>query len=321
MDTFTSCAVVIPVYNSATSLPELVSRLERVFSSLGPSLEIVLVNDGSRDESWQVISELAARHRSVRGIDLARNYGQHNALLCGTRAARSEVVITMDDDLQHPPEEIPALLAKLAEGHDVVYGVPESERHDLWRKLASKITKWALQTTMGARVARKVSAFRALRTDIRRAFADYRGPFVSFDVLLTWGAYRFESVVVRHESRPLGVSQYTFRKLVIHALNMVTGFSVLPLQLASLTGFALTLFGMGVLAYVVSRYLIQGVAVPGFAFLASIISIFSGAQLFALGILGEYLARMHFRLMDRPAYTVRTLTDELEDRNERRRPL
>jgi undecaprenyl-phosphate 4-deoxy-4-formamido-L-arabinose transferase len=161
---------------------------------------------------------------------------------------------------------------------------------------------------MGAEVARSVSAFRVFRTRLRDAFAAYQGPFVSIDVLLTWGTARFAALPVREEPRALGRSNYTFLRLVRHALNMVTGFSALPLQCAAWTGFALTLFGIGLLAYVLGRYLVQGTSVPGFPFLASVIVIFSGAQLFALGIIGEYLARMHFRIMDKPPYTIRSTT-------------
>ena len=161
---------------------------------------------------------------------------------------------------------------------------------------------------MGAETARKVSAFRAFRTPIREAFAEYRGPFVSIDVLLTWGTTRFTAVTVKHDERRLGQSNYSLGKLAAHAMNMMTGFSTLPLQLASIVGFTFTLFGMGTLVFVLVRYFAHGVAVPGFAFLASMISIFSGAQLFALGVIGEYLARMHFRLMERPPYAVRTAT-------------
>jgi undecaprenyl-phosphate 4-deoxy-4-formamido-L-arabinose transferase len=163
---------------------------------------------------------------------------------------------------------------------------------------------------MGAKTARHVSAFRAFRACLRDSFADYRGPFVSIDVLLAWSTSRFASVPVRQDPRAAGQSHYTFRKLLTHALNLMTGFTTWPLQLASLTGFAFTLFGLGVLAFVLGRYLIQGASVPGFPFLASVIAIFAGAQLFALGIIGEYLARMHFRLMDRPPYAVRDQTRE-----------
>lgn len=304
-----SLSVVIPVYNSEGSLRKLVDRLEPVLVERGAPFEILLVNDGSRDRSWSVVSELAREHAFVRGINLMRNYGQHNALLCGIRAAANDVILTMDDDLQHPPEEIGLLVAALDEGVDVVYGTPKDEPHGLLRGIASRLTKLALERAMGAETARKVSALRAFRTRLREAFSEYRSPHVSIDILLTWATTRFASVVVRHDERTVGASNYSLRMLFTHALNMVTGFSTLPLRMASWIGFAFTLFGIGVLGFVLSRYLVYGSVVQGFPFLASLIAIFSGAQLFALGIIGEYLARMHVRMMDRPAYTVRSRTE------------
>jgi undecaprenyl-phosphate 4-deoxy-4-formamido-L-arabinose transferase len=299
---------VIPVYGSAAILPDLLRRLEPVLAAVASRFEILLVDDASPDESWSVIEKLAAQHPALRGVSLARNYGQHAAVLAGVLEARHDVVLTLDDDLQHPPEEIPKLLAKLAQGFDVVYGSPLAEQHGFLRDLASRVTKLALQAAMGAEIAREVSAFRAFRTGLREAFRDYRSPWVSIDVLLTWGTARFAAVPVRHDPRRVGSSNYTLRKLVNHALNMATGFSVAPLRLASLVGFAFTLFGTGVLAYVLGRYLLEGASVPGFPFIASVVAIFSGAQLFALGIIGEYLARMHFRMMGRPTFTVRSRT-------------
>jgi undecaprenyl-phosphate 4-deoxy-4-formamido-L-arabinose transferase len=307
-----SLSIVIPVYNSEGSLPLLIERLQPVLRGLGRPYEIILVNDGSRDRSWQAVELQAQTHPQVRGINLMRNYGQHNALLCGIRAARHDIVLTLDDDLQNPPEEIPRLLDKLAEGFDVVYGAPQMQQHGLWRNLASSITKLALQGAMGAETARKVSPFRAFRTELRQAFASYRGAFASIDVLLTWGTTRFAAIPVRHDPRRLGVSNYTFGRLVTLALNMMTGFSTWPLQLASLIGFGFTLFGIAILVYVIGRYLLLGYSVPGFPFLASVIAVFAGAQLFALGIIGEYLARMHFRMMDRPVYVIRTTTEPEE---------
>ncbi len=297
-------SVVIPVYNSEASMPPLVERLKPVLESLADKYELILVNDGSADKSWEVISDLAGQHDWIRGIDLLRNSGQHNALLCGIRQAQYEVTVTIDDDLQHPPEEIPKLIERVEGGCDVVYGTPKSEDHGIMRNLASILTKLALQKAMGVETARNVSAFRAFRTNLRKAFETYNGSFVSIDVLLTWGATRFDSVAVKHEPRTLGQSNYTWYKLMTHAFNMITGFSVFPLELASLMGFAMTGFGLLVLIYVIGNYFISGTAVQGFAFLASAMAIFSGAQLFALGILGEYIARMHTRLLDKPSYTI-----------------
>jgi undecaprenyl-phosphate 4-deoxy-4-formamido-L-arabinose transferase len=302
-------SVVVPVYNSEASLPLLVARLEPVLRSCAERFELLLVNDGSRDGSWKAVERLAAAHAWVRGVNLMRNYGQHNTLLCGIRAARGDLVVTSDDDLQNPPEEIPKLLAKLSEGYDVVYGTPERQRHGLLRDLASLITKLTLQAAIGAETARDVSAFRIFRVQLRDAFSEFRGPYANIDVLLTWATSRFGAVRVRHDSRVLGTSNYTIKQLVVHALNMMTGFSTLPLQVASMVGFGCTLFGILVLVYVVGRYFLQGGSVPGFPFLACIIAIFSGTQLFALGIIGEYLARMHFRMMERPTYAVRSILE------------
>jgi glycosyltransferase involved in cell wall biosynthesis len=301
-------SVVVPVYNSATILPKLVKELETVLSACAGRYELILVNDCSPDQSWAVICGLSRQFPWVRGINLMRNAGQHNALLCGIRAAKFDVLVTLDDDLQNPPGEIPKLLEKLDEGFDVVYGIPEHEQHGLWRNLASRVTKTVLQNAMGAEIAKNISAFRVFHTKVREAFEHYRGPFVSIDVLLTWGTTRFGALRVRHQPRLEGTSGYRLRTLIAHTLNMMTGFSVLPLQIASVIGFTFTIFGMVTLVYVIARYFISGNPVPGFPFLASIIAIFSGAQLFALGIIGEYLSRMHFRAMEKPAYTVRSAT-------------
>lgn len=298
-------SVVVPVFNSERSLPELVRRLAEVLPRCTRTCEVLLVNDGSRDGSWPAVQQLMTEYSWVHGINLMRNYGQHNALLAGIRAAKYDVIVTMDDDLQHPPEEVPLLLQTLGQGYDVVYGTPDRERHGLVRDLASRVTKLALQEAMGAEIARRSGPFRAFRANVRDAFADYRSPHIFIDVLLTWGAKSYGSVRVRHEPRRLGSSNYTLRMLLVHAANMTTGFSTLPLQVASFIGFVFTIVGLVLLGYIIGSYVVFGAVVPGFAFLASIVAIFSGAQLLVLGIIGEYLARMHVRLMGRPAYVVR----------------
>lgn len=297
-------SVVIPVYRAEKTLPDLYSQLSAAIPQVASAFEIIFVEDGGGDGSWPIIVGLAAKDSRVRGIRLSRNYGQHSALLCGIRAAKYELILTMDDDLQHPVSEIAPMLAALTSEFDVVYGAPQEEQHGLLRDLASRLTKLALTGAMGAETARNVSAFRVFRTRLREGFQDYRSPSVSIDVLLTWATSRFAAIKVRHAPRAAGVSGYTTGKLIRHALNLMTGFSTLPLQVASFVGFGFVLFGFSILAYVLINYLIRGAAVPGFAFLASIVAIFSGAQLFALGIFGEYLARMYYRSMDRPTYLV-----------------
>lgn len=300
-----SVSVVIPVFNSEASLPLLFPRLKNVLDQCAERFEVIFVDDGSQDHSWNVIQVLAQQSPCIHPIGLMRNYGQHNALLCGIRAARHELIVTMDDDLQNPPEEIPKLLARLREGWDVVYGAPILEQHTAWRNIASIITKWTLQKAMGTDVVRKISAFRALRTNLREAFNHFSGPQPSMDVLLTWGTHRFTWVPVAHEPRSQGKSNYTFWMLMAHAANMTLGFSTWPLRVTALLGILLAGFGGLVLVYVVGRYVIHHGSVPGFPFLASIISVFSGAQLLSVGILGEYLARVYLRTMEKPPYIVR----------------
>ncbi len=310
-------SVIVPVYGEGETLAELARRTAAVLRERhGDAWELIFVNDGSPESVWKRIVELSRAERNLQGVNLMRNYGQHNALLCGIRRAAYDITVTMDDDLQHPPEEITQLLTTLEEGWDVVYGRPERVRQSFWRNLASILVRKALAGAIGTRSASRVSAFRVFRSAIRRAFDDYHGPFVSVDVLLTWGTTRITDRTVRHDARRSGGSGYTFWSLVNHAADMMTGFSALPLRLASFVGFALTLFGVGVLVYVIGRLMIEGRSVPGFPFLASIIAIFSGAQLFALGIIGEYLARMHFRSMERPVYVVRGTT--FHDSSEKR---
>lgn len=302
-----SLSVVIPVYRARETLVELHRQLVAALVEITPVFEIIFVEDGGEDGSWSIIMDLVQKAPNVRGIRMSRNYGQHNAVLCGIRAARHDIIVTMDDDLQHPPGEIAALLTALESGYDVVYGVPFQEQHSFWRNIASRLIKLTLANAMGVQNARNVSAFRLFRTRLRDGFRDYGSPSVAIDVLLSWTTVRFGAVKVSHASRATGVSGYTLRKLTMLAIDQITGFSTLPLRIASGVGFAFMIFGMVILLYVVANYLVQsanGSEVPGFTFLASIISIFAGAQLFSLGIAGEYLARIYFRSMDRPTYLV-----------------
>jgi undecaprenyl-phosphate 4-deoxy-4-formamido-L-arabinose transferase len=306
-----TCSIVVPVYNSEGTLEELVARLGKVMPQLCKDFEVILINDGSGDRSWQVICELAKQYPWTRGINMMRNYGQHNALLCGLRAAKYEITVTMDDDLQHPPEEIGILLSKLSDDIDVVYGLPKKLPHSFWRNLFSLLTKRLLAFVMGIPTVRYAGSFRALRTELRNAFATFQSPNVILDVLLSWGTTRFATIEVDEAPRKVGNSNYNFVKLFSHAMLILTGFSTAPLRLASMIGFAFTILGIIIFAYVIILFFIAG-SIPGFPFLASIIALFSGTQLFALGIFGEYLATVFDRSMERPVYMIRETTGKDE---------
>jgi glycosyltransferase involved in cell wall biosynthesis len=295
-------SVVIPVYRGEVFIEPLVLRMRDALPKFANQYEVIFVNDGSPDDSWAAVEKLTRQYSWVRGICLRRNYGQHNATLCGIREARYEVTVTMDQDLQHPPEEIPSLLAKLEEGYDVVYGSPKKLPQGFIRNLLTAGIKRILASVMGVSSVRNISAFRAFRTDLRDSFRNFQSPTLTLDVLLSWGTIRFTSVKVNIEQGRH--SNYSFASLVRVAVLILTGYSTLPLRLASWIGFMMTIFGLGVFGYVLIIYFTAG-SLPGFPFLASIISLFSGAQLFALGIFGEYLARMFDRSMDRPPYVIR----------------
>jgi len=298
-----NCSVVVPVYNSAKSLPLLIERLHIALAHIAGKYELILVNDCSQDDSWNVITKLIRDNSWIVGINLRRNYGQHNALLCGIRAAKYDYTITMDDDLQHPPEEIHKLLDGLDKGMDVIYGIPNKLPHSNWRNFFSKFTKLMLARVIGIARVRNISSFRAFHTSLRDSFANFNSPDIIIDALLSWGAMRFGTVVVNESQRVEGKSNYTFFKLVKMGMLILTGFSTAPLRFASLLGFSFTILGVIILIYVLIRYVSEG-SIPGFPFLASAITIFSGTQLFALGIFGEYLGHIFERSSARPPYII-----------------
>lgn len=295
------CSVVVPVYRGEKTLDPLLDRLSQALPKLFDSYEVILVNDGSPDNSWDVIQKLTRKYDFARGIRLMRNYGQHNATLCGVRAAQYELIVTMDQDLQHPPEEISILLAKLNEGFDVIYGAPQKLPQGVVRNFLTKYIKLILAKVMGTPSVTHMSAFRLFRAELRDAFVNFQSPTLILDVLLSWGTTRFTFVPVN--IAPAESSNYKFATLVKAALLILIGYSTLPLRIASFIGFFMTLFGFGVFVYVFYVYLALG-SLPGFPFLASIIALFSGAQMFTMGIFGEYLARIFDRSMDRPSYVI-----------------
>jgi undecaprenyl-phosphate 4-deoxy-4-formamido-L-arabinose transferase len=295
-------SVVIPVFNSEPTLGELSRRLADVLSD---DDEVIFVDDVSGDGSWQLVSEIVAAHPTWRAIQLGRNSGQHGALLAGIRAANRPVVVTMDDDLQHRPEDIPTLVASLAPAVDLVYGVSSVEEHSAVRSLASRSIKWVLARSLGVSYAEHISAFRCFRSHLREGFAAVNDPYVSIDVLLSWATSRVTATAVLMDQRGSGRSGYTVRALVRHTINMVTGYSAAPLRLVAYVGVLLGLLGFGTLTYVLTRFALGDTTVPGFTFLASLLSLIAGIQMVAIAVIGEYLARVHFRTMRRPSYFVR----------------
>lgn len=300
-------SIVVPTYKSPTTLTELVERTELLGLS---AFEIIIVDDGNDVATWEQIGLLAQSKKSVVGLRLGRNFGQHSALLAGVRKAKYSQIVTIDDDLQNPPEEIPNLLAKLVNGVDVVYGVSTQVRQNVWRRFTSRTTKAIFSKVLGFESAISISSFRAFRTQLREGFAGELGPHVSLDALLTWSTSRFSTLEVEHHARRVGKSNYSFTKLVRFMLDTATSYSTRPLRVATTIGFITTLFGLLLLVWVVGNAIFVGDSVPGFPFLAASIAVFSGVQLVVLGILGEYLGKIHFRAMNKPTFSVSETTED-----------
>ncbi len=300
-------SIVIPVYNSAAMLPALHGRLQRVLASMKKSYEVILVDDGSQDDSWSVMRQL--QHVDpvhVVSVQLMRNFGQHNALMCGFRLARGQYVITMDDDLQHPPEEIPKLLAAIENGDlDLVYGAYDYKQHGRAKNLASQIVNVFYRFVFHTRVT--VSAFRIVRRELLETILSYTLNFTFIDGLLAWNTRRAAEVIVAHHPRAAGRSGYRLGKLLTLALNLFTNFSLLPLQLVSLTGLLAAVGGFAIGLYYFYQHLTSSITVPGYASTIVSILVLGGLQLLGLGIMGEYVGRLHLNVNRKPQYSIRNV--------------
>jgi polyisoprenyl-phosphate glycosyltransferase len=298
---------VIPVYGSEKVLPELVKRLDAVMQTMAATrsnYEVIFVCDCSPDRSWAVIEQLAATHPWVRGILLRMNAGQHNALMAGFAEARGQVVMTMDDDLQHSPSDIPALLAELDSGRDVVYARFRNRQHASWKIWGSRLNDKVAGYLMNKPADLYLSPFRAMRAAIVRDILRYRGPYVYVDGLVLSMTRNIGTVEVEHHDRFAGDSGYSFKKSISLWLKMATNFSIVPLRLTSFAG--LVLAGLGFLfaiLLVIQKFTLDAMPI-GWSSLIVTILIIGGMQLVALGMLGEYLGRVLLTLNSRPQFVI-----------------
>ena len=299
-------SVVVPVYQSSESLVELCKRIENALEA--ELYEVILVDDGSQYETWQTIESLAASNERVMGIRLSRNYGQHSALLAGIRNSRYAYTVTIDDDLQNPPEEITRLKTALVENKfDIVYGRPAEVRDSPTRRIGGKGIRLVMRKMLGVNNASDTSSFRIFHTRLRDGFWDNLGPNISIDAVLSWSSLNTGSITVSHEERKIGKSNYSFRRLLRFTSDTITGYGIIPLQIATGLGFVAIIFGLLLLSFLLVQRVTVGSSTPGFTLLASLITIFAGIQLMILGLIGEYLGRMHYRIMRKPSYVVREI--------------
>ncbi|MGH9890624.1 MAG: glycosyltransferase family 2 protein [bacterium] len=286
-------SVVIPVYGAAKILPSLADRLLAVLNDMHIEYELIFVNDDSPDEAWDVLRNLQEKHETrVRIIRLTKNFGQHSATMCGLRRASGSFVLTMDDDLQHPPEQIPVLWNAIqVQNLDVVYGKYQEKMHGNMRNIGSKLLSLVFRRVFGVPVG--FSSFRIIRSEVLKGMQHYPHVFVFIDGILAGITSRIGCVAVPHHARAQGRSGYRMGKLLFLSVNVLTSFSLFPLQVATWMGFASSFVGAVLGLWIVYQALAGNVTVPGYASLFTAVLFMGGVQLLALGVIGEYLGRVY----------------------------
>lgn len=307
-------SIVIPVYGSETLLERLVEEVDRVAVASGwkDRFELVLVNDASPDGSWAVVRRLAERYAFVRGLSLRRNFGQHSAAMAGMNHARGEFIVLMDDDLQHPPAEIPKLLRALEEGADVCYTRYVNRQHARWKVLGSRFNNFVASVLLDKPADLYLSSFKALRRGVVAEIVRYDGPYPYIDGLILDVTRAISVVDIQHQPRPEGEGNYSLRRSLSLWMRMATSFSVFPLRVATMLGFALTAVALVAILAVLAQKLRHPEWPAGWASLIATILFVGGVQTFCVGMLGEYLGRAYLRLNRKPQFVVgeKTWRDE-----------
>lgn len=300
-------SIVIPVYNGAATIGRLVDELAKL--SVAGGLEIVLVNDGSRDNSAGVCEGLVTTSQvPLTFVNLSRNFGEHNAVMAGLHHARGDYVITMDDDMQNPPSEVLRLYEYArASGCDVVYTYFKSKEHDSFRNFGSWLTNRAADLLLDKPKGLYLSSFRCMNAFTVAQICKYAGPFSYVDGLILQVTQKIGTIEVVHLPRAVGRSNYTIRKLVHLWLNMFVNFSIMPLHISTVGGILLSALGLlGVIEQTVEYFFWH--KPQGWGTIVCIILIFSGAQLFILGLIGEYIGRLHLTSNRKPQFVIRSIT-------------
>ncbi len=303
-------SVVIPVYNEEAVLPTLFARLYPALDALAISYECVFVNDGSRDRSAALLREqFSSRPRETRVVLFHANFGQHSAVMAGLAYARGEYIVTLDADLQNPPEEIGKLVGKLDEGYDYVGTVRQKRRDSLWRRWFSKAINLLRERITPVRITDQGCMMRGYARSVVEALNQTREVNTFIPALASLYALRPIEVPIAHEERHAGASKYSLYSLIRLNFDLITGFSVVPLQLFSMAGMVISFFSALLVLYLFLRRLILGPEVEGVFTLFGIVFFLIGVTLFGIGLLGEYVGRIYAQVRERPRYIVEAVLE------------
>jgi polyisoprenyl-phosphate glycosyltransferase len=303
-------SIVVPVYRSEKTLTALVEEIAKSTDALGLSdqFEMLLVNDGSPDNSWQVISRLAKEYGFLKGISLRKNFGQHSAIMAGLHYCHGEMVIIMDDDLQHPPEEIGKLLSAIDAGFDVCYVRYQGRQHASWKILGSRFNDWVATWLLGKPKGLYLSSFKAMRGEVAQEVIKYDGPYAYLDGLILDVTRSIAVVDIHHRARREGKGNYNLTRSISLWLRMATNFSVFPLRFATVLGFGLSIVSF----IVITAVLVQRLRHPdwpvGWASLLAAVLFVGGVQTFCIGVVGEYIGRAYLRINGKPQFVVGAVT-------------
>ena len=300
-------SVVVPVYNSEHTLQELYTRLEKVFrETIKEEFELILVDDGSRDRSFAVMQELREKDPRVKIIQMARNFGQHPALLCGFAHAKGEFIVTMDDDLQHQPEELPKMINVMKERDDVdvIIASYEGRKHNLIRKLGTKLSVWATSKMLG-NPNLQITSYRLIRRFLVEAMLKTNTYLPQIGNLLVLSSNRIINVPVQHAARAYGKSGYSFRRLVKDLIYDITAHTAFPLLMVRNIGIASFLVSFLLGIYYLVRYFLCGISVEGWTSLMLVMLAFFGLTLLSIGIIGIYLMNILNEAKKMPHYVIR----------------
>jgi glycosyltransferase involved in cell wall biosynthesis len=298
-------SVVIPVYNSAPIVGETIAQTEAFFNEHGFGYEVVLVNDGSSDGSWEIIRERAAGDPNLLAVNLLRNYGQHTALFCGLQLSSGDFVITLDDDLQNPPEEIIHLISKIHEGHDVVFGQFIQKQHPWHRRLGSKLIGLVNERIFFKPHDLAVSNFRIMRRDVVDRICAYRTHYPYITGMALMFAVKPANVKVKHRERPVGKSHYNLIKIVELVMRILFNYSSYPLRMVSVMGMVVALFSLLLGVYFLARAVLIGYAVPGWATVVVLLAFLNGVLILGVSMLGEYTIRLLNQVSSDAVYHVK----------------